>query len=97
MKQAGGPSGSAVPQCGEAGQGRLGGERRRQGGVRAVGQQHHLGVPCATGPQRLHGLDQARRLGVNVHPHHHSRAHGPDAALAAAARQPAFAARGIDC
>ena len=76
----------------EAGQRRLGGERRRQGSVRAVGQQHHPGIGDAAGLQRPHRLNQARRFGVSMHPHHHIRAHGPDAAVAAAARQPAFAA-----
>ena len=92
LKQAGGPSGPAVCHCGRAGQRRLGGERRRQGSVRAVGQQHHPGIGDAAGLQRPHRLNQARRFGVSMHPHHHIRAHGPDAAVAAAARQPAFAA-----
>ena len=61
----------------KTGQRRLGRERIPECGIRAIGQQHDPGPVFAAGLQRPHGLDQARRLGVRMHPHHDTRTHRP--------------------
>ena len=83
----GGPQRLGRTPLRETGQRRLVRDRRRQRRIRPVGQQHDLSAVDAIGPQRPYRLDQARRLGVRVHPNHDTRTHGPNAAPAGIPRR----------